>query len=148
MSLISPTWTPGRVEELKRLFESNYTCSQMAREIGVTRNAVIGKLSRLGLSRPKGDNGIPRRSSPRLAPRQTQVRLLRAVLAEMQAPAAEVEISCERRCSLLELGAATCRWPIGRPGTDDFGFCGDGPVAGLPYCPRHCRLAYRSAAQR
>lgn len=146
-----PTWTPGRIAELKRLFDANYTCSQMAREIGVTRNAVIGKLSRLGLSRPKGDNGMPRRISPRLAPRlpprQTQVRMLRAVLAEMQAPATEVEID-ERRCSLFELGAGTCRWPIGRPGAADFGFCGDAPAGGLPYCARHCRLAYRSAAQR
>ena len=50
MTATAPTWTPDRIEELKRLFDAEYTCSQIAREIGVTRNAVIGKLSRLGLS--------------------------------------------------------------------------------------------------
>src|SRR5215813_1185219 len=48
-----PTWSAERTEQLKRCFQAGLTCSQIAREIGVTRNAVIGKMSRLGLSRPK-----------------------------------------------------------------------------------------------
>ena len=67
----------------------------------------------------------------------------------MAAPATvEIEpISDRPRCSLFDLGAQSCRWPIGRPGAEDFGFCG-APVEGLPYCAGHARLAYRSAAQR
>ena len=57
MSALPPTWTPHRVEQLKRLFDEGLTCSQIAREIDVTRNAVIGKLSRLGLNRPANDAG-------------------------------------------------------------------------------------------
>ena len=82
MSATSPTWTPARIEELKRLFEAEYTCSQMAREIGVTRNAVIGKLSRLGLSRPGATRGRrPANSHPGLS-RQGQVRILRTLRAQ------------------------------------------------------------------
>lgn len=152
MSASPPSWTPDRVEELTKLFEAGLTCSQIAREIDVTRNAVIGKLSRLGLSRPRGDVMIRRRpAGPRPATRQSQVRILRSLHAAMAAPAAPVvieEISDRPRCSLFDLGAQNCRWPIGRPGADDFGFCGSAPVEGLPYCAGHARMAYRSAAQR
>ncbi len=45
------TWTDERVELLKRLWGEGLSASQIAAEIGgVTRNAVIGKVHRLGLS--------------------------------------------------------------------------------------------------
>jgi GcrA cell cycle regulator len=47
------------------------------------------------------------------------------------------------RCSLFELQQWHCRWPIGDPTAEDFGFCGNKPVDGLPYCPVHARGAYR-----
>ncbi len=155
MSASPPSWTPDRIEELRKLFEAGLTCSQIAREIDATRNAVIGKLSRLGLSRPRDvlirREPRPRTGSPRPATRQSQVRILRSLHAAMAAPAAPVvidEITDQPRCSLHELGAENCRWPIGSPGADNFGFCGSAPVEGLPYCAGHARVAYRSAAQR
>ncbi len=53
MSANCPTWTSERTELLKRCLHAGLSCGQIAREIGVTRNAVIGKRNRLGLSRPK-----------------------------------------------------------------------------------------------
>lgn len=47
------TWNSERIEQLKRCFQAGLSSSQIAREMGVTRNAVIGKVNRLGLSRPK-----------------------------------------------------------------------------------------------
>ena len=46
-----PTWTTERVELLKRHFDEGLSCRQIAATIGVSRNAVIGKLTRLGLTR-------------------------------------------------------------------------------------------------
>ena len=45
-------WTDDRVEQLKRMWSEGLTASQIAARIGqgVTRNAVIGKVHRLGLS--------------------------------------------------------------------------------------------------
>ena len=160
MTTSPQTWTADRIEELRKLFEAGLTCSQIAREIDVTRNAVIGKLSRLGLSRPRDvlirrqpdlRARSPRTGSPRPETRQSQVRLLRSLHAAMAAPAAPVvidELSVRPKCSLFELGAQNCRWPIGRPGADGFGFCGSAPVEGLPYCAGHARMAYRTAAGR
>jgi GcrA cell cycle regulator len=53
MSANFAIWSSERIELLKRCFHAGLSCSQIAREIGVTRNAVIGKMNRLGLSRPK-----------------------------------------------------------------------------------------------
>ena len=49
-------WTTERVDQLRSCVTAGLTCSQIAAEIGVTRNAVIGKIHRLGLSpgRPRG----------------------------------------------------------------------------------------------
>ena len=45
------SWTDDRVEILKRLWGEGQSASQIAKELGgVTRNAVIGKVHRLGLS--------------------------------------------------------------------------------------------------
>jgi len=45
------SWTEERVETLKRMWGEGQSASQIAKELGgVTRNAVIGKVHRLGLS--------------------------------------------------------------------------------------------------
>ena len=44
-------WTDDRVEVLKKMWGEGKSASQIAKELGgVTRNAVIGKVHRLGLS--------------------------------------------------------------------------------------------------
>ncbi len=49
------SWTDERVETLKRMWSEGQSASQIAKELGgVTRNAVIGKVHRLGLSNRVG----------------------------------------------------------------------------------------------
>src|SRR6266702_3698578 len=48
-----PTWTKERLELLKSGFEAGLSCREIAAHIGVSRNAVIGKISRLNLTRDK-----------------------------------------------------------------------------------------------
>ena len=44
------SWTDERVELLKKLWADGLSASQIAAELGgITRNAVIGKVHRLGL---------------------------------------------------------------------------------------------------
>ena len=147
--MLEPTWTSERVELLKNHFAAGLSCREIANEIGVSRNAVIGKLSRLNLTREKkvkarragqreDAHGKRAGSVPRM-----QYQMLRKLYAE--APPAE-EIESEHRCSLLELSKEKCRWPISTPGYADFAFCGNMPLEGLPYCAGHTRLAYRPAS--
>ena len=76
------TWTPERVEQLRTCVVNGLTCSQIAAEIGVTRNAIIGKIHRLGL-KPLRSPGTPARACPPRAasPRFSQRKLLRLMFA-------------------------------------------------------------------
>ena len=69
MSANCATWTSERIELLKRRLHAGLSCGQIAREIGVTRNAVIGKMNRMGLLRPKDVVGrqLEQRRAARLA---------------------------------------------------------------------------------
>ena len=155
-----PTWTAERVELLKLRFEAGLSCREIADDIGVSRNAVIGKLSRLNLTRGRGGDGRGRGDGPRPArkeavkgqrPRATprmQYQLLLSVYAEPEPLADDAPIHTGPGCSLLELSAEKCRWPISTPGAEDFCFCGNMPVDGLPYCAGHTRLAYRPGSRQ
>jgi GcrA cell cycle regulator len=54
MGSIEMSWTDDRIEQLRQMWQSGHTASQIAEILGgVSRNAVIGKAHRLGLqSRP------------------------------------------------------------------------------------------------
>ena len=131
------TWTPERIEQLRSCVGNGMTCSQIAAAIGVSRNAVIGKIHRLGLSsrHPRGP---------------TQRRLLR--LAFARAPLDEilsgVVVISTHPCSLIDIDAHQCRWPIGDPASTNFLFCGNDAIAGFTYCLGHARMAYRAPAPR
>ncbi len=156
------SWTDERVELLKKLWSDGLSASQIAGELGgITRNAVIGKVHRLGLSgRAKSASAAAAR--PRKARSSAHMlRLARASIRGNTALAHAYEIEAEaapeavenvipigQRRTILELTEQTCRWPIGDPGSSDFFFCGGNTVGGLPYCAYHARLAYQPAADR
>src|SRR5262250_3286967 len=152
---ISPsTWSTDRIDQLRRCFDAGLTCSQIAREIGVTRNAVIGKMNRMGLSRPRDVLSAQMRRASKLArakPERNWRRLTiiaqRKMLREAYpvAEPEEIPIHNGRGCTLLELKQGQCRWPINEPGAENFCFCGNEVFAGLSYCAGHARIAYRGA---
>lgn len=140
------SWTDERVDQLKNLWTEGLSASQIARALGgVTRNAVISKVHRLGLV----GRATPTRSErPRMpsAPRMPRIAQTRAL------PPPEASV-VEEDPVILEDGtfAATmetvsdrmCRWPIGDPSENEFHFCGHKPKAGKPYCEAHARKAYQ-----
>ena len=156
------TWSDERVEQLKKLWEGGLSASQIAAELGnVTRNAVIGKVHRLGLSgRAKSPAAAaPRQRKPR--PAQHMMRVSRPVSRGNTALAHAFEVELEtdpitydnvvpmsQRLSLSQLNEATCHWPVGDPASPDFFFCGGKALTGLPYCAHHSRIAYQPAADR
>ena len=151
-------WTEDRVELLKKLWAEGLTASQIANQLGeVTRNAVIGKAHRLGLSgRPspvKSDRtraakpakpkaaAAPKPASPKPQPKP--------VIKEPEIIEEEFEESDPAtRQSLLTVTDRMCKWPIGHPGETGFHFCGRKVQAGLPYCQHHAAKAYQPAQSR
>jgi GcrA cell cycle regulator len=153
MPATEPTWTAERLELLKSGFEAGLSCREIAAEIGVSRNAVIGKLSRLNLTREESRPRRPARKRATKAPAskmtpRVQYEMLAARYAEPRPEIPDEAIDDERRCSLFELSEERCRWPISTPGAADFCFCGNTPVEGLPYCPGHSRLAYQPGSRQ
>jgi GcrA cell cycle regulator len=143
-------WTDERVETLKKLWLDGLSASQIAKQLGgVTRNAVIGKVHRLGLSgraapshpsRPAFKQPRPPRPISMPAPRQraAEPRPAAPVPAVRQVPFVELPGTA----TVLTLGAHMCKWPIGDPSTDDFTFCGRRATEERPYCIDHARVAY------
>lgn len=167
-------WTEERVELLKKLWSDGLSASQIAAELGsVTRNAVIGKVHRLGLSgRAKNPAAAsaPRAATPRKTPTRSpshpmnggQSGMTRganalapqyAAEAEAEAehkpaPSEEVVVPFSERVTIMELREFMCRWPMGDPTTPEFRFCGGRSQTGMPYCSYHARIAYQPAADR
>ena len=72
------SWTDERVEILTKMWAEGNSASQIAKELGgVTRNAVIGKVHRLGLSNRATTNTASKsdtkqRPLPKAAPKQNK----------------------------------------------------------------------------
>jgi GcrA cell cycle regulator len=157
ITMTTETWTLERVEQLRTCVNAGLTCSQIANQIGVSRNAVIGKIHRLGLAPGRPAAGPARERPPRVRPpRCHQRRHLRVVVSDaprIANPAAlatieRAAIESAQPCSLLELAQNKCRWPISDPGEADFAFCGNDSIGSLSYCSGHARMAYRIPARR
>lgn len=111
-------WTEERISRLKKLWTDGKSASQIAVAFGdITRNAVIGKVHRLGLSS---------RPSP---------------IRKQTAPAAPRPVPMAQRQA--RVGEKQCHWPIGHPGETGFHFCGGLAEPDRPYCAEHCAMAYR-----
>jgi GcrA cell cycle regulator len=146
----SPGWTDARVETLTTLWRSGLSASQIAKTLGgVTRNAVIGKVHRLGLAgraAPRAPRPIRAARVPARPPRaRFRPQIPRRSTDEGRLPGLEVAEPRET-CDLAALAAHACRWPIGDPKGPGFGFCGR-PASEDPYCEAHRRRAFRPRAE-
>jgi len=157
------SWTDERVETLKKLWTDGLSASQIAKQLGgVTRNAVIGKVHRLGLSGRAAPSRPARRPAPRPAPRAVKPVAAkseeRASTAPAQAsePAPRIPAAPQEAARLpngeyatvLTLREGMCKWPIGDPSDAEFRFCGRSTHIGTAYCEAHAQVAYQPQARR
>ena len=145
-------WTDERVETLKKLWLDGLSASQIAKQLGgVTRNAVIGKVHRLGLSGRATPSQpqrpifkAPRAARPAVAAAPAAPRrAIEPSLAQAQAPVPAFFAEEPGSATVLTLGAHMCKWPIGDPSSDGFTFCGRRSEREGPYCVEHARVAYQ-----
>lgn len=137
----------GRVDLLKLLWRDGYSGSQIAKRLGgVSRNAVIGKIHRLGLSgratRFRTKESKPRQPRKRCTPFNQPQRPASVALfkTEPYTPPIKPHIPEAERKTLLQLEDKDCRFPV----TDEapHAFCGRAKIAGLPYCEDHARICF------
>jgi len=138
------------VERLKRLWRSGLTASQVAERLGhgLSRNAVIAKLHRLGLQRRSETSQRrtrKRRAAGNHAEHKKNPRIPKPKLEwEPFVPGPDLVVPAHERKGILDLDDDDCRWPIGDPQSADFTFCNHKAIPGLPYCAHHCRRAYQA----
>lgn len=159
-------WTDDRVELLKKYWAEGLSASQIAQRLGeVTRNAVIGKVHRLGLSgratttRMKSVRPRRRAAGARRTPIKRNAFRPGGLKAAYGSDATqktasgyqdyeELVIPEEKRKHITTLTESSCRWPIGDPQEADFHFCCHNKVPGSPYCEFHTTIAFQPAQAR
>jgi GcrA cell cycle regulator len=156
-------WTEDRIEALKALWLDGYSASQIAAEMGdLSRNAVIGKVNRLGVLRSNKTARAPRTRSEekrRREERNHQLAVIRrrrreeiravlvAIVASDPIPEPVAVAMPSAPITMTNLEPAHCRWPINDPRAADFHFCGRPRTSGA-YCEGHYALAHRSVENR
>jgi GcrA cell cycle regulator len=153
MSVFPSPWTDEAIEKLKQMHSEGLSGAEIANAIGtVTRNAVLGKIHRLGLSAPRikplskleeARRDRVKRRAPWLPPSNLPPRLQTPVAEEVNP--VEVPIAPPLSVSpvtFAQLKDTHCRAVIG-----DDRYCGD--QCGInfvghrsPYCQSHHRMYY------
>lgn len=162
----NPSWDEVNVSRLKKLWGEGQSATQIAADLGggITRNAVIGKVSRLGLQRTGIGGGrqsqdarsqaakIQRRNGA--APhkplegkpfRLSEQGRVYAQPEQVPLPPEPVVQAAPLLLTLLELPKAACKWPIGGPEPIQR-FCGLRQYGETPYCAEHAKAAYSGAS--
>lgn len=163
-------WTTIRTAVMKWYWGEGLSASQIARQLtGVSRNAVIGKMHRLGLtgsttsirgaaSAPRSMASPPvlRLRAPKAAaapvPRRLSVAGNNMVFETVgnERPPREIvpnRVEDAGSATVLTLGAHMCKWPIGDPAREGFTFCGRRQDPGRVYCAEHAKVAYQQPQQ-
>jgi GcrA cell cycle regulator len=162
-------WNEERIALLKQRWAQGLSASTIAKELGpgVTRCAVLGKVHRLKLVQPQYKRQHPRKERARKRPRAPRptsrprgrspsqlMEMFHALGLDALFGAPDTRTVHQHAgrafgpaCGLLDLTAATCRWPVGEPDEPDFAFCGAAPLRRYPYCVAHCLIAYRPASR-
>ena len=135
-------WTTQQVNKAVSMWKEGNTATEIARRISKSRNAVIGKLNRLGVKKPNTTTSMG----------TSQIKdggqITSSTTGSKQTKSKKVDPTPERpledqRLTLLFLNEKTCRWPIGDPSTKNFWFCGKPCLPNKRYCVQHSELAFQ-----
>lgn len=160
-SYVSP-WRsiPGIEDRLKSLWEQGLSATEISdmlasEKIYFSRNAIIGKLHRLGLVREKGEGPQFKRGRPapseRVKSRPEFIRRVRRkrdeqprLIERARKVSATMNFVCEgfRDLELHALEFDECRWPRGgESAASDIRFCGRRVFESASYCAYHFALS-------
>jgi GcrA cell cycle regulator len=154
-------WTEARKTALASLWADGRTAKEcaaiLAEESGqsVSRNAIIGKISRMGLcarritvrkagNSPRAAHSREPYNGDRERKPKRNVRIAPETLDAP--PIDDTQIPEQQRRTIAQLDRACCHWPVGDPKAPGFFFCGGAAVRGEPYCGAHLRRAWRTEA--
>ena len=147
-------WTGEVIARLRSLWAEGHSTVEIGRRLGISKNAVVGKVHRLNL--PGRPSPIRKDGPTRTRPRRVRsewvpLPVLAAVPLPGQAAPPPARVATQAEIAAIDRASAPapwagrvreCCWPIGQPGRAGFRFCSEPSEPGKPYCPEHCRSAY------
>lgn len=145
------TWPDEKVEQLRKLYEEKFSMAKIAAAMGITRNAVIGKLHREGLFRGRvvGRRGPSRTAHRAKAPRKLRPHVeVNRIVAGRVLQVLEFDNTPLRAADVTPLNIALqnlepqhCRYP-----TSDgpILFCGCVKFREASYCLPHYELTHKA----
>lgn len=144
-------WTEENIETLRLRWAEGQSASHIARELGgMSRNAVIGKVYRLGLSerRERVAEIRVRNKSRRNKSTFSGFQIIPRTHSKPPTPIQPTLVPIDPLyISLIDLESYQCRWPLDHKGQDGLEtFCGHTKFGEYSYCYAHCCVGYRKFA--
>jgi GcrA cell cycle regulator len=148
-------WSDEKIEELRVRWDAGESCSEIAAAMRMTRNAVIGKSHRLGLSERRSQKSpqeleLARRrtaernaDNKRVAREQIRERKMQETIVAMPVYAGSLNIPFADLRDFSSCEVNQCRFIADEPPAPDYIACGNDTLPGESYCP-HCRIITRS----
>jgi GcrA cell cycle regulator len=142
------SWTDDRQETLRKLWEAGLSAIEIAEALGgITRDSVLGKVHRLGLSEYRAPHDGRRhhrhQASVSMVAMRLEHRRLSADIVQPESVKAGIE---PLLVSFDDLRRGMCKYPYGERAP--FAFCGHPAVANKPYCQAHLDVTYQKGTQQ
>jgi len=140
-------WTDDRVTELRTRWANGESGSQIGRAMHAkSRNAIVGKLYRLGLR-----SRLAIGAKTELKPGRTKRNTVRHIDGRIFFKGDDVtELEPPQLTNpklLIDLEPCDCRWPGAGRGAEML-YCGAPALKGYSYCLNHCRIAFQPRLPR
>jgi GcrA cell cycle regulator len=164
-------WTDKKIEKLKKLWEKGFSAAEIGKKLDFSKNAIVGKVHRLGLSNrnsPIKSASVKSAASVHtIAPKagkKTEVSPARSIagggrpgprppLSGSSGESVKQPFRIVSKMkkppvgvSMLELTSDMCCWPIDDVNSENFHFCGKKVFKNKPYCLEHCAIAYTNSS--
>jgi len=136
-------WTPERSALLRRLWDDEgLSGGEIAEEMGLSRNAVIGRVHRMGLGKRKDRKENAKKAnvtklSKGLIRKVSSMTLQPGLPPPPEPEWKEVHVNFEPRglITIWDLKEHHCRWPYDNEPMVTY--CGHDRLPGKPYCKKH-----------
>lgn len=170
---MSKGWDNATLKKLKALTGKGLSTSEIGKRLGMSKNAIVGKLNRLGWNAKAGGATAGTEKNAEVKQTVAKPAVDKKTTVKKSEPAKETPVKAtakkttpkvaeaktdakttaknlamhqriiQHSLEMANLKPNQCRWPIGDPDSEHFHFCGETVFIGKPYCYEHCKQAYQ-----
>lgn len=150
-------WDDAAKKKLAKFWASGLSSNQIAKLMGVTRNAIIGKAHRMKLSSRKVEKSLINNLGYKIVRKAIEdhlykpkypAKLLKTFKTKRNEPKQIVLVFQTTSDAVMALQDYLCKYPYGEPGKPNFRFCLKLVNSAGSYCPEHKELCLQPLQPR